>query len=172
MGTATLISGEEYLRTSYPDGDREYIDGQVLERNMGESRHARIQSLVLVFLATRYKSFWAIVECRMRVAQSRFRIPDVCLGTGVFPKPGPLLDPPFLVVEVLSPDDRAGELEDKISDYLSCGVNYIWVINPETKRGFIHTSEGMREAKDGILRAGGSANNDPVIEVPLAELFQ
>jgi hypothetical protein len=31
---ATLISVEEYLSTSYEDGDREYLDGEVLERNI------------------------------------------------------------------------------------------------------------------------------------------
>ena len=165
----TTILVEEYLSTSYPDGDREYLDGQVVERNMGEPGHARIQTLIAGFLMTHYKKYWTVVECRMRVTKSRYRIPDVCLVTGTWPGqgPGPLTEPPFLVVEVLSPDDRAGEMEDKIEDYLSCGVKYIWIVNPETKRGFIHTSEGSREAKDGVLRT-----EDPRIELPLAELFQ
>lgn len=38
----TLISIAEYLRTSYRP-DREYIDGVVLERNVGEYDHARLQ---------------------------------------------------------------------------------------------------------------------------------
>ncbi len=166
MATSTLVTVEEYLSTSYPDGDREFVDGHVVERNMGESRHARIQSFILAYFTFHYKQFWSVVECRTMVSPSRYRIPDVCLGTGAYPESGPLLDPPFLVVEVLSPDDRAGELEDKIADYLSCGVGYIWVINPATKRAFIHTSEGMREAKDSVLRTAS-----PMIELPLSELF-
>jgi Uma2 family endonuclease len=71
-----------------------------------------------------------------------------------------------LAVEVLSPDDRAVELEDKIADYLACGVKYVWVVNPQTKRAFIHTSEGMHEAKNGVLRT-----ENPGIELPLSELF-
>jgi len=34
------------------------------------------------------------------------------------------------------------------------------------RRGYMHTSEGSREAKDGVLRA-----DNPKIEVPLAKLF-
>ncbi len=166
MGTTVLIPVEEYLSTSYPDGDREYIDGLVVERNMGESQHALIQTTIAAYLFTRYRQYRTVVECRMRVSKSRYRIPDVCLVTGTYPGFGPLTDPPFLVVEVLSPDDRAGDMEKKIADYFSCGVKYIWVVNPETQRAFVYTSDGMREAKEGILWT-----ENPVIEFPLSELF-
>ena len=36
----------------------------------------------------------------------------------------------------------------------SFGVPYIWIIDSETRRGYIYTSQGSREAKDGVLRAG------------------
>lgn len=111
--------------------------------------------------------FWSVVEARVRVAGSRYRIPDVCLGTGPLPKPGPIMAPPFLAVEVLSPDDRAGEMQDRMDDYLNAGVKYVWVVNPITQRGYVHTSEGSREAKDGLLRT-----ENPRIEVPLAEALR
>jgi Uma2 family endonuclease len=169
MATTTLIPVEEYLSTSYPDGDREYIDGQIVERNMGERHHARIQSLILGYFLVHYEQFWSAVEARLKVSARRYRIPDVCLYSGTWPGPerGPLTDPPFLVVEVLSPDDRAGDMEDKIADYLSSGVKYIWVVNPETHRAFVHTNEGSREAKQGVLWT-----ENPVIELPLAALFK
>ncbi len=170
MGTTALVSVEEYLSTSYPDGDREYLDGLIVERNMGERHHARIQSLILGYLLVHYKQkFWSAVEARLKVSARRYRIPDVCLVTGKWPGPerGPLTDPPFLVVEVLSPDDRAGEMEDKTADYLSCGVKYIWVVNPETRRAFVHTADSSREARQGVLRT-----ENPAIDLPLSELFQ
>jgi Uma2 family endonuclease len=107
MGTTTaLLLVEEYLSTCYPDGDREYLDGQVVERNVGEFNHSDVQTAIALYLRTHYK-YWAVVECRIRITPSRYRIPDVCLGIGAKPKGGPLLEPPFLAVEVLSPDDRA-----------------------------------------------------------------
>ena len=86
---------------------------------------------------------------------------------GAYPRRGPLTEAPFLVVEVLSPDDRAGDMEDKMADYFSCGVKYVWVVNPETQRAFVHTHEGSREAKKGVLWT-----ENPVIEFPLTEFFQ
>jgi len=41
MGTTPLASVEKYLRTSFPDADREYIDGRILERNAGKVDHSR-----------------------------------------------------------------------------------------------------------------------------------
>jgi hypothetical protein len=44
-------------------------------------------------------------------------------------------------------------------------VRYVWVIDPRTKRAYVHTSESSHEAKDALRSEG------PEIEVPLAELF-
>jgi Uma2 family endonuclease len=71
-----------------------------------------------------------------------------------------------LLFEVLAPHDRAGYLEVKIADYLTFGIPYIWVTNPETRRAFVHTPQGSHEVKDGVLRA-----ESVEIEVPMAEIF-
>jgi len=39
----TLVPVDEYLNTSYPDGDREYLDGLVVERNVGTPGHSALQ---------------------------------------------------------------------------------------------------------------------------------
>ena len=46
------------------------------------------------------------------------------------------------------------------------GVNYVWVIDPRTRRGYVYTSEEMREAKDGVMRTA-----NPSLEVPLSAIF-
>jgi len=43
MGTKTLMSVDEYLHTTFDGADREYLDGEVVERNMGNKWHAKIQ---------------------------------------------------------------------------------------------------------------------------------
>ncbi|MGI8990337.1 MAG: hypothetical protein ACR2I2_12265 [Bryobacteraceae bacterium] len=45
MSSATLIPVSEYLATSYRP-DRDYVDGFVLERNLGEWDHSRLQMAV------------------------------------------------------------------------------------------------------------------------------
>ena len=70
-------------------------------------------------------------------------------------------------MEILSPDDRAGYLEEKINDYLAFGVPYIWVINPETRRAYIHTPDSSHEVRDSFLRAESAG-----IKVPLSQVFE
>ena len=71
---STLTSVEEYLNTSYPEGDREYVDGHIVERNLGEKPH--------YFFRFRRKTLgtFSFVEQRVQVKQNRFRIPDVVSG--------------------------------------------------------------------------------------------
>jgi Uma2 family endonuclease len=166
MSTATLISVEEYLKTGYPDGDREYVDGVIVERNLGTIDHGDCQSGMLFYLKLHHKELWTAVEIRVQVKPTRFRIPDVVCARKPKPEGAILRQPPFLVIEVLSPDDRAEYIQEKIDDYLSFGTQYIWVVNPRARRGFVYTQDGMREAKDGILRTA-----NPDIALPLAEIL-
>ena len=49
--TPTLLSIDEYLRTSYhPDAD--YVDGEIEERNLGEYEHAKLQHFIDCLLYT------------------------------------------------------------------------------------------------------------------------
>jgi Uma2 family endonuclease len=146
----TLVSVDEYLCTSYPDGDCEYVDGEIVERNVGEIDHGSVQSRVAVYLLTHYPQFWAAVAVRVQVQSSRIRVPDVTLVAG--PRPaGRIVTAPA---------------QEKIDDYLAFGIPYVWVVNPRTGRGYVHTTEAAREAKDGILRTA-----DPATELPLYELL-
>src|SRR5579872_785187 len=135
MSTTTLVSVEEYLRTSYPDGDREYIDGRVVERNMGTFQHGDWQTEMAIYIAKHYPSIWRVVETRVQVKATRFRVPDISCGRMPKPRVPIITEPPFLVIEILSPDDRTADTQDKIDDYLSFGIPYVWVINPLTRRG-------------------------------------
>lgn len=77
--TPARVSVEEYLSTSYPDGDREYLDGLVVERNLGTPDHSALQTILIAHLAAFEKQFQIAVRpaCRTRVAERRYRAPDV-----------------------------------------------------------------------------------------------
>ncbi len=45
--------------------------------------------------------------------------------------------PPLLCIEVLSPEDRMSDMQDKIDDYLAMGVQSVWVVNPKRRKAFI-----------------------------------
>jgi Uma2 family endonuclease len=166
--TRTLISVEEYLASSY-EPDCDYVDGHIEERNLGEWNHSTLQARIASYFLTRYErdGIQVATELRVQVKATRFRIPDVCVLLG---NPGEriLTKPPFLCIEILSPEDRMSRIEERINDYLAMGVPYVWVLDPQTKQAYRATlAEGLREVKDGVLRT-----ESPVLEVPLGEIFR
>jgi Uma2 family endonuclease len=162
------MSVEEYLTTSFDDGDREYVDGVIVERNLGEKDHSRLQRKLVAFFAGRERTLrtFCFPEQRVQVRATRFRVPDVCVYIGEEPEEQVFHTPPFLVVEILSKDDRASEVQEKIDDYVAFGVPYVWLIDPRRHRGIVYTAEGSREARDGVLRTDG-----PEIELELDTMF-
>lgn len=166
MLAADLVPLSEYLDTSYrPDCD--YIDGAVVERNVGEFDHGRMQLRLSLYLGNREKQWgiYVLISCRTRVSATRVRVPDIIVISGTPSKGQIVTDPPFLCVEILSPRDRFGEMQDRIDDYLSFGVKYVWVINPQTCHAYIHTATGIQDVRDGVL-----ATENPDIRVVLSEL--
>jgi Uma2 family endonuclease len=167
MGAATLVSVEEYLSASYSP-DREYIDGTVVERNLGERTHGRIQRRLIVYLDLRSKQLGieVIPEQRVQVTPTRFRVPDVTVIKTSQPQGEIFRNPPHLCIEILSKDDTMDYMQEKVDDYLRFGVPYIWIINPRLRKGYIATKVGIVEAVSGILETV-----DPAIQVPVADLF-
>ena len=166
MGTGTLISVSEYLSSSYrPDCD--YVDGVLEERNLGERDHSNLQGGTFAFLFNRRKQWGihAFVEWRVQVSPTRFRVPDVCVVAGDEPKEQILRTPPFMCIEILSPDDRMPRMRVRLDDYLKFGVPYIFLIDPAVRKAFRWTSEGLLEVHE--LRT-----ENPAIVVPLADLFE
>jgi Uma2 family endonuclease len=164
MGAATLVSLEEYLSTSY-EPDCDYVDGELEDRNVGKKSHAKAQSKLDRVLGIRYPSLFVVVEQRIRVSATRYRVPDICAMLAE-PDEEVFTQPPFLCIEILSPEDRASRIQRKIADYLKFGVRYIWVIDPHARGAFIHSATGMHAVEDGVLRT-----SDPNIAVTLAEIL-
>jgi Uma2 family endonuclease len=137
-----------------PDGDSyELVDGQLVERKMGlESSgvagellshlgpHCRQHGLGRALPAdSGYQCF--------PHAPGLVRRPDVSfirkdrLPGGRLPK-GWAKFPPDLAVEVVSPNDFAEEVEEKLGDYSRAGVPLIWVIYPSARTARVHRKDG------------------------------
>lgn len=135
MSSTTYISVSEYLQTVYRP-DREYLDGEVRHRNVGKYEHARIQALLAMWFG-RHEGSWSalvVTEQRVQVSSTRIRIPDVTL-LGPGNHPDVIVQPPVLVVEILSPEDTYSDTEERASDYLAMGVKCVWIIDPKTRTG-------------------------------------
>ena len=131
-----FIPIEDYLAASYPDGDREYLDGTVVERNVGTPGHSALQKILIVHLAAFEKSLQIAVrpECRTRIAQTRYRVPDVLVMERPFRQTERVvLDPPLLIVEISSPEDRFGETLRRFREYEGIGVRHVVQMDPEDR---------------------------------------
>lgn len=169
MPSTTLIPVSEYLSTSYRP-DRDYVDGLVLERNLGEWDHSSLQMAVSgwFFIRRRELGIHVVPEQRVQVTPTRFRIPDVCVVVGPEPEEQILTRPPFLCIEVLSKDDTMKQTRQRVDDYLAFGVKNVWVLDPRKKRAYAFTESAMRE----IGGEGHLVTTGPDISIPLSEIFR
>jgi Uma2 family endonuclease len=77
---------------------------------------------------------------------------------------------PDLVVEVISPNDLAGAVEDKLAEWLDAGVKVVWVVNPTTRSVRVHGQSGYR-----FLRAADTLTAPEVLpgfSCSVADLFR
>ncbi|MGA3373715.1 MAG: Uma2 family endonuclease [Terracidiphilus sp.] len=146
MATILQIPLGEYLGITYRP-DREYVDGEIRERNVGKYEHARIQALLARWFGN-HEQEWGVqvvTEQRVQVSTARVRIPDVALLT-LGPQPDVIVDPPLLVIEILSPDDSYSDTEERAQDYRKMGVGTVWIINPKTRTGRMCSGRDWVEA--------------------------
>jgi len=168
MSSATLVSVQEYLAASF-DPDRDYVDGELQERNLGEQPHSFTQTSLGAFLFNG-RTQWGIrvlTEQRVQVSPTRFRVPDLCVLPASASRDPIVREAPLLCIEILSPEDRVSRLNERLADYFQMGVRYVWVIDPLTRRAYCYTPGEMHEVLDGILRT-----ENPDIVVPLDEVFE
>ena len=133
----TQVSVEEYLKSVYKP-DVEYVDGELQERNVGEIEHAKMILAVLMWFVG-HRQEWQVQilpEVRVQVKPERFRIPDVCVSAASSSDTRIVTTPPLVVVEVLSPEDRIANYNERIADYICMGIRGVWVIDPATRKGW------------------------------------
>ena len=165
MIARTLVSTSDYLTTVY-EPECDYVDGELIERNVGELDHSGLQMIIAAILYNqrREAGIHVFPELRVQVAPTRFRVPDIT----VTKQPGRgriLRETPFLCVEILSPEDRASRMEARIDDYLTFGVPHVWVIDPQRRKAWSYSKEGKREASNILT------TRDPALSLVLEEVF-
>ena len=147
MSTKTAVSIEEYLRTSYEDLDREYVDGEIVERTLPTSLHSKAQCRLGRIFDTfgDTRPLYARTEQRSRVSATRVRIPDVSVYSGEEPTDPVPVAPPLIAIEILSPDDRESKLIDKLEEYRLWGVRHLWLVNPEARKLHVYEKGALQE---------------------------
>ncbi len=149
----TLVSVEEYLRTSY-EPDAEYVDGVIEERPVGEWDHSAWQMAISAFFFNRSDA-WSIrvrPEQRTRTSMRRYRIPDVAVFDAATPPDPVAITAPLLAFEILSREDRVPRVLLRLADFASMGVPFLYGVQPEDGALMRYENGGLRLAEQVHLR--------------------
>lgn len=79
------------------------------------------------------------------------------------------IDPDF-VIELVSPTDEVTELQQKMTEYMNCGVKLGWLINPDEQQVEIYRHGQDKEILNNPVSLSGE-NIMPQLVVDLAEIF-
>lgn len=157
----------EYLHTTWSP-DREFVDGRIEERNLGEKEHSLIQRY-LTFLFMLKRTEWGVEvfpELRTQTQARRFRVPDVLVVRAQDKFERYVTQPPLIAIEILSPEDRLSAFHAKSEEYRGFGVENIWIIDPDQRIAYRYSNSALEEVKTGEL----TVPNTP-IRVALSEMF-
>lgn len=166
MGTKVLMDVEEYLHTSFDGADCEYLDGEIVERNMGEMPHSIVQK-ILMYLLTQMEGrlgIQVLPEIRIQTGPRRYRVADIAVWRAGYIGDRIPTVAPFLVIEILSPEDRVVRMLPKVREYLDLGVEWIWLIDPEEKQALCYSQQNPAGWACDVLKT-----ENPAIEIPLAQ---
>jgi Uma2 family endonuclease len=150
---------EEYLHSSF-EVDMDLVDGYLEDRHVGELDHFKLQRMLSDLLRTgeQEHGYMVVQETRLQVAPRRFRVPDTCLVRRS-DLSQVLRKAPLLCVEVMSPEDRMGRMQERCDDYFRMGVREVWVINPR-----LRTLTVLANMNSAHIHRGGRI---PVAGMPL-----
>src|SRR5688572_3246813 len=162
-GSEGLMTAEELLRLDLRDKSTELVRGQLVVREPPSTYHGRVQSNLNVLLggfvhAHRLGAVFG-QDTGFKIASDpdTVRAPDLAFvsrerATLISPR-GYATLAPDLVAEILSPEDRPGEVLAKVGEWLEAGVQIAWVIDPDRKVAHAYRSDGSITpiASDGWL---------------------
>ena len=126
-----LVTEREYLTNPVYE-HAEFVDGVIVERNVGKKKHAEIQGLCFAAIRAALPKggeFYVGVElhCRLEVrGRAGYRIPNVAATQNDV-----LVGGPTLAVEVQSPGDSLAQAIRKAQDYFANGTRMVWIVLPD-----------------------------------------
>jgi len=158
---------EEYLRASWSP-DREFVDGRIEERNLGEKEHSIIQAFLtaLFFLKRNEWGINIFPELRTQTKIRNFRVPDVLVVRAEYNFDRYITQPPLIAIEIFSPEDTLRAMEEKAAEYRLFGVENVWVVDPESRVAYRATEKGLEPVREDELIVPGTP-----IRVALSEMF-
>jgi len=180
MSSATLMTADELLHVRIPDKHVELVRGVLVVREPTGSTHGLVAMSLGAELAVYVKRtgaggvFAAETGFKLATDPDTVRAPDIAfVRSERMPAPGATGYPalaPDLVVEVLSPGDRPGEVLAKVADWLSAGTRLVWVVDPERRLARVYRQDGT----EVTIGHGGDLDGEDVLpgfSCPLAGIL-
>lgn len=166
---ATLMTADELLRAPIPNKRTELLRGVLVVREPAGSTHGIVAMNLGIELGTFVRRAGAgavfAAETGFKLASNpdTVRAPDVAFVARerVPPRSArgfPALAPD-LVVEVLSPDDRPGEVLAKVGDWLQAGTRLVWVVDPERRQARVYREDGS----EAVVTEQGTLDGESVL---------
>jgi len=142
-----LVTAAELER--FPDDDYRYelVEGRLIRMSPVGFEHGRIVARLigrlLQHVDTRKLGFiGTVVGFKLRSSPDTVRAPDVAFiraeRVPVESLKGFWTGPPDVAIEVLSPDDRPGDVREKAEEYIHHGVPLVVIVDPDTQTATIH----------------------------------
>ncbi len=183
MATKTLLTVEDYVALDEPAGVRyELSEGELIvtpsanlfHNEMRDDFNARLRP----FVKSR-KLGRVVSEMDFRLAGETVRRPDVAFISaerlrGIDLDRVPLPAAPDLVIEIVSQNDRADDLLQKVAQYLAAGAKAVWLFYPNTRLAYRYRP-GKLEPEVRSAEAGHVFEEPellPGFSIPLAQILQ
>jgi Uma2 family endonuclease len=157
----------EYLRFKPRDGIKyEWVDGKLYKSNnmVTPDQFFVVKNLQMAFLKTKVfeEGGYMMPETKSKTKEDGYRIPDVSFFTAEQQdqmRKGEIVTPQF-AIEIISTNDDAVEVDNKMEEYFKAGVKIVWHIFPKAGKVLIFTSpDNIR-----VCRGETLCSAEPVIE--------
>jgi len=169
MLPAALVTAEELSLVSIPDKHVELVRGVLEVREPPGYTHGRVTVNLLMRLAAHVERAQSGHVLVTETGFTLARGPDTVRGPDLAvvrrdrvpsPEPRGFLElAPELIVEVLSPGDRAGEVLAKVADGVTAGTRRVWVVDPERRAARVYRGDGS----EAIVAADEGLDGEDVL---------
>lgn len=177
----TFMTAEELLEIPDDDYRYELIKGELIKMSPAGVRHGKLAANLSILLGNYVKPRRLGIVCGAETGFILSQNPDTVRAPDVafIPKsripsegePTGFADfAPDLAVEVVSPNDRYEEIQEKIADYFHSGTRLVWIVEPKNHTVAVYNS--LAEAQ--ILTKSDTLDGGEVIpgfSCSVAEIF-
>ena len=171
-----LMTAEELEQVDIPGKATELIRGHLVVREPPSTYHGCIASNLNLVVAMHVRAhdlgavFGQDTGFKITSDPDTVRAADLAFvarqRVGLIGRRGYAALAPDFVAEILSPDDRPGEVLEKIGEWLEAGVRLVWVIDPDAEMARVYRADGSLR----IVEAHAALDGDDVMPGLMCQL--